>query len=77
MRALAAAAADPNAMDDERYDMVTVASVAGDVPTLELALSLGCSAKNITSPYGGTALIAAAHLGHAEVVRVLIRAGAR
>lgn len=29
-----------------------------------------------TSRYDGTALIAAAHLGHAEVVRELIRAGA-
>ena len=32
--------------------------------------------KNVTSRYDGTALIAAAHLGHAEVVRTLIRAGA-
>jgi len=30
----------------------------------------------VTSRYDGTALIAAAHLGHAEVVRTLIRAGA-
>jgi ankyrin repeat protein len=37
---------------------------------------LGASAKNITSRYDGTALIAAAHLGHAEVVRTLIQAGA-
>jgi ankyrin repeat protein len=36
----------------------------------------GASARNITSPYDGTALIAAAHLGHAEVVRVLIAAHA-
>ena len=32
--------------------------------------------SNITSPYDGTALIAAAHLGHAEVVRMLIAAKA-
>jgi hypothetical protein len=50
--------------------------VADDVPTLKVALELGCSAKNITSRYDGTALIAAAHLGHAEVVRTLIAAGA-
>jgi hypothetical protein len=43
---------------------------------LKLALAGGCNPKNITSPYQGTALIAAAHLGHAEVVRVLIAAGA-
>ncbi len=76
MRALVAAGANPNALERDRYDIVTIASVADDVPTLRLALELGCSAKNITSRYDGTALIAAAHLGHAEVVRVLIRAGA-
>ena len=36
----------------------------------------GASARNITSRYDGTALIAAAHLGHDEVVRQLIAAGA-
>ena len=76
MRALVAAGADPNAMDDDRYDIVTIAAVANDLPTLEAALDLGCSARNVTSRYDGTALIAAAHLGHAEVVRALIRAGA-
>ena len=76
MRALAAAGADPNALERDRYDIVTIASVANDVPTLKLALELGASAKNVTSRYDGTALIAAAHLGHAEVVRTLIRAGA-
>ena len=50
--------------------------MANDVPTLKLALELGCKATNITSRYDGTALIAAAHLGHAEVVQTLIRAGA-
>jgi uncharacterized protein len=76
MRALAAAGADPNALERDRYDMVTIAAVANDVPTLRVALALGTSARNVTSRYDGTALIAAAHLGHAEVVRVLIRAGA-
>ncbi|HKW38981.1 MAG TPA: ankyrin repeat domain-containing protein [Burkholderiales bacterium] len=76
MRALVAAGADPNALENDRYDIVTIAAVANDVPTLETALALGCSAKNITSRYDGTALIAAAHLGHAEVVRKLIAAGA-
>ncbi|HET9404774.1 MAG TPA: ankyrin repeat domain-containing protein [Burkholderiales bacterium] len=76
MRALAAAGANPNALERDRYDIVTIASVANDVPTLKLALELGASAKNVTSRYDGTALIAAAHLGHAEVVRTLIRAGA-
>jgi len=76
MRALAAAGAAPNALERDRYDIVTIAAVADDVPTLKLALSLGCSAKNVTSRYDGTALIAAAHLGHDEVVRTLIAAGA-
>ena len=76
MRALVAAGADPNALENDRYDIVTIAAVANDVSTLNIALSLGASAKNVTSRYDGTALIAAAHLGHAEVVRTLIRAGA-
>lgn len=76
MRALVAAGANPNALENDRYDIVTITAVANDVPTLKVALALGCSAKNITSRYDGTALIAAAHLGHAEVVRTLIAAGA-
>ena len=76
MRALVAAGANPNALENDRYDIVTIAAVANDVPTLRVALELGCSARNVTSRYDGTALIAAAHLGHAEVVRTLIRAGA-
>jgi hypothetical protein len=39
-------------------------------------VELGPSAKLVTSRYDGTALIAAAHLGHDGVVRQLIRAGA-
>jgi uncharacterized protein len=76
MRALVAAGADPNALERDRYDIVTIAAVANDVPTLRVALGLGASARNVTSRYDGTALIAAAHLGHAEVVRTLIRSGA-
>ena len=76
VRALTNAGADPNALDMDRYDIVTIAAVANDLPTLEAALSIGCRATNVTSRYDGTALIAAAHLGHAEVVRALIRAGA-
>lgn len=75
-RALVRLGADANAPDAQRYDIVTIAAVADDVPMLKLALELGCRASNITSPYDGTALIAAAHLGHDEVVRVLIAAKA-
>ncbi len=76
MRALAAGGADPNALEGDRYDIVTIAAVADDLPTLRLALALGASARNVTSRYDGTALIAAAHLGHDQVVAELIRAGA-
>ena len=76
MRALVAAGADPNALESDRYDIVTIAAVANDLPTLKAALELGGSARNVTSRYDGTALIASAHLGHVEIVRELIRAGA-
>ena len=76
MRALVAAGADPNALEHDRYDIVTIAAVANDVATLKVALSLGASAASITSRYDGTALIAAAHLGHAAIVGELVRAGA-
>jgi len=76
MRALAEAGADPNTLENDLYDIVTIAAVANDIPTLKVALSLGASARNITSRWDGTALIAAAHLGHAAVVRLLIEAGA-
>ena len=76
MRALGRGGADPNALENDRYDIVTIAAVANDLPTLKVALALGDRPGNITSRYDGTALIAAAHLGHADIVRELIRAGA-
>jgi hypothetical protein len=76
MRALVRVGADPNALEGDRYDVVTIAAVANDLATLDAGLALGCSARNVTSRYDGTALIAAAHLGHAEVVRRLVAAGA-
>jgi ankyrin repeat protein len=76
MRALVRAGADPNALEHDRYDVITIAAVANDLRTLEVALALGARATNVTSRYDGTALIAAAHLGHVDVVRTLIRAGA-
>ena len=68
--------ADPNALESQQYDIVTIDAVANDVPMLKVALDGGCKATNVTSPYQGTALIAAAHLGHDEVVRMLIAAKA-
>lgn len=76
MRALAKAGADVNALDSQRYDIVTIAAVADDVPTLLVALEIGCSPANITSPWDGTALIAAAHEGHEGIIHELIKAGA-
>jgi len=75
-QALIRGGGNPNALDAQQYDIVTIVAVTNDVPMLKLALAGGCNPKNITSPYQGTALIAAAHLGHAEVVRVLIAVGA-
>jgi ankyrin repeat protein len=73
---LARAGARLDAFESDRYDAVTIAAVADDVPTLALLLSLGANPGQTTSRYDGTALIAAAHLGHDEVVRRLIAAGA-
>jgi ankyrin repeat protein len=76
MRELAKAGADMRAQDNQRYDAITIAAVNDDVETLRLAIELGSDPRAITSPWNGTALIAAAHLGHAEVVRALIAARA-
>jgi len=73
---LIAAGADVNALDHDRYDLLTIAAVNDDRDLLRLALKAGADAGQVTSPYDGTALIAAAHLGHVEVVRALITAGA-
>jgi len=76
LEALAAAGADMNALEYQAYDVVTIAAVANDPDLVSLAIELGNRADLVTSPYDGTALIAAAHLGHAEVVRRLIAGGA-
>ena len=76
LRRLARAGADLEALENDRYDAVTIAAVANDEETLRVLLELGASAKRVTSRFEGTALIAAAHLGHEGVVRRLIQAGA-
>src|ERR1700694_4203990 len=75
-RTLLRLGADPNKQENDRYDIITIASVANDVGMLKIALEGGGNPRAVTSRYDGTALIAAAHLGHAEVVRTLIAAGA-
>ena len=76
IEALAKAGASLSALENDRYDAVTIAAVANDEETLRVLLGLGASARQVTSRYDGTALIAAAHLGHVGVVRQLIAAGA-
>ena len=76
LKALAKAGADLNALEYQKYDIVTIAAVANDPEFLRTALQLGANPGNTTSIYDGTALIAAAHLGHHEVVQILIDAGA-
>jgi hypothetical protein len=76
VRVLMKAGANHAALDNDRYDAVTIAAVADDEATLRILLAEGASARLTTSRYDGTALIAAAHLGHDGVVRQLIAAGA-
>ncbi|WP_433988792.1 hypothetical protein SuNHUV7_25270 (plasmid) [Pseudoseohaeicola sp. NH-UV-7] len=76
LRALAEAGADMNALEGQAYDAVTIAAVANDAELMSLAIALGNDPGLVTSPYEGTALIAAAHLGHVDVVKRLIDAGA-
>ncbi|MDP6572030.1 MAG: ankyrin repeat domain-containing protein [Rhodospirillales bacterium] len=75
-RALIGAGADVNALDRDRYDLLTIAAVLDDVGMVGLAIASGADTALVTSPYQGTALIAAAHLGHVEVVDALIAAQA-
>jgi uncharacterized protein len=76
VRALVHGGCDINALEHDRYDVITIAAVKDDVRMVRLAIELGGNPKLITSRYEGTALIAAAHLGHDEVVSILIDAGA-
>jgi ankyrin repeat protein len=71
-RALIAAGANVDAFDADRYDVVTIAAVADDPEMLRIAIVGGGNTSLVTSIYDGTALIAAAHLGHDEIVRTLI-----
>jgi len=75
-RALLRLGANVNALDAERYDILTIAAVNDDLEMLDIALEGGGNARAITSHYNDTALIAAAHRGHVEIVRALIAAKA-
>ena len=76
IRVLAKAGAKLGLLEKDRYDAVTIAAVANNEDALRALLAAGASAKLTTSRYDGTALIAAAHLGHVGVVKQLIAAGA-
>lgn len=60
LRALAEAGTNMNALDHRAYDAVTIAAVANDPELMSLAIELGNDPGLVTSPYLGTALIAAA-----------------
>ena len=76
IRVLAKAGANLGLLEKDRYDAVTIAAVANNEDALRALLAAGASAKLTPSRYDGTALIAAAHLGHTGVVKQLIAAGA-
>ena len=76
LEVLAKGGADMNALEHGIYDVVTIAAVADDPELVSLAIELGNRPDLITSVYDGTALIAAAHLGHHEVVARLVAADA-
>jgi ankyrin repeat protein len=71
-RALLKLGANPNALDAQRYDILTIAAASNDIEMLNIALEGGANPRNVTTFSDGTALSAAAHFGHVEVVRILI-----
>jgi len=76
LTALATGGADMNALENRVYDVLTIAAVANDPELVSLAMALGNKTDLITSVYDGTALIAAAHLGHHDIVARLVAGGA-
>src|SRR5262245_1509712 len=75
-RVLLRLGANPNALDAQRYDVITIAAVNNDLDMLKIALEASADARAIIGPYHDTALTAAAHRGHLEIVRALIAARA-
>jgi uncharacterized protein len=75
-KALTELGANVNALDHQSYDALTIAAVQNDAEMLDVLIEAGGNTRAITSPYGGTALIAAAHLGNVEAVKALIHARA-
>jgi ankyrin repeat protein len=71
-QALIGLGANVNALEHQSYDVLTIAAVQNDAEMLDLLIKSGGNTRAITSPYAGTALIAAAHLGNMEAVTALI-----
>ena len=71
-RLLIAARADVNIRDNRAYDALTQAAARGDHALVGVLLDAGADVTIITSPYRGTALIAAAHHEHVEAIRLLL-----
>lgn len=69
--------ADLNLLENDQYDALTIAGVANDIKMVKLLLAAGADATLTTSRYLGAALIAAAHLGHVEVVKALVAGKSR
>ena len=76
VRALLRLGADPNARDLQRFDLLAIAAVNNDMELLKIGIESGTDPRAIAGNYNGTALIAAAHLGHVEIVKALIEAKA-
>ena len=68
--------ANPNARDSDGYDALTIAAVNNDVDTLKAVLAGGGDARAVIGRDKGSALISAAQLGFADIVRALIDANA-
>lgn len=74
--ALIDAGADTDLLENDKYDALTIAAVDGNTKMVELLIDKGAKTGLTTSVYDGTALIAAAHLGHVGVVTALVAGGA-
>jgi ankyrin repeat protein len=75
-RTLLRLGANPNARDLQRFDMLTIATAQNDLDMVKIALEGGANPRAVTGNLDGTALISAAHLGHVEIVKLLIEAKA-
>ena len=76
VRALLRLGANPNARDLQRFDILTIGAINNDIELVKIALEGGTDPSAVAGNYDGTALISAAHLGHADIVRALIAAKA-